>query len=334
MSPGVLVLGILAVLFGLIGAYGAKKYIEGQSRPTETSQPTEELISVPLAVRDLPEGRTITAGDITTAQLTAKQIREMALPDSFMDRVPQIVGRTLQRGVTRGQPFEPAVFYPDGVGPRVAERLDTGERAVTIPFEGSASEAGLITPGAYVDVLFRTFADTARMAPETTVTLLDNVKVLAVDREISEGAVGPEGGAPAGRNVTLAVSPVQARALKVVEDNGSLMLVLRSERDMPSASESGPSTLHELLGLHPAEPPLRTEIYRRGRLTTVVHGPEGPQYFQQATAPYGLPVRERQQASDTQRVPHSPASVTQPTTRGPQAPSPAGSAAKQAPIRR
>jgi hypothetical protein len=59
-------------------------------------------------------------------------------------------------------------------------------------------------------------------------TLLDNVQVLAVDRETEDGATPVNtSGRSSGRTVTLAVTPLQARALQVVEDRGTLSLVLR-----------------------------------------------------------------------------------------------------------
>jgi pilus assembly protein CpaB len=301
MSPGALILGILAVLFGLIGAHGAKKYFEEQKPEVQpVAQPQVTYVTVPLAIRELPEGRTVTVGDITTAKLTKEQIATMALPDSFMNRASEIIGRTLREPVSRSQPFQPTDFYPDGVGPSVADRLDMGERAVTIPYEGVASEAGLVTPGVFVDVLFRTIADAEQMIPETTVTLLENVKVLAVGRETFEGAVAGSDEEITQGSVTLAVSPLQARALKVVEERGTVTLALRGTDDMPKMTDTGPNTLHELLGLREADPPFRTEIYRGGRLTTVIHGADGPQYIEQT--PYGMPVAETPQQADTPEV--------------------------------
>ena len=251
-SPGILFLGILAVLFGLIGAYGAKKYLEQPQVPPPPTPVAETTITVPLAIRDLPEGRSIALGDFTTVRLTEQQVRDMNLPEGFMTRSSQIIGRTLRSAVLKSQAFQPEAFLPDGIGPNIASRLGRGERAVSIRCDDSASQAGLITPGAMVDVLFRTTADAAQMLPEATMTLLDNVQVLAVDRETEDGATPMNAnGQPSGRTVTLAVTPLQARALQVVEDRGTLSLVLRggSEDRLVSTvtSESDPQPESEPL---------------------------------------------------------------------------------------
>lgn len=302
-SPGTLVLGVFAVLFGLVGAFGAKKYLQQQAPPPEASEPTEQLVAIPLAVRDIPAGRTIADGDVATVKLTNKQISQMKLPPSYMADSSQVIGRTLREAVARGQAFDPTAFYPDGIGPSVADQLAPGQRAVTIPFDGNGAEAGLITPGAMVDVLFRTSPRSDESLPETTVTLLDNVKVLAVDREILEGAIAKEKRGATNRTVTLAVDPVQARALKVVEDRGTLTLVLRNGDDVALGDQAAPTTLHDLLGTREAEQPMKTEIYRRGQLTTVVFAEDGRRVTHET--PFSLPVVSRS------RMPTEPVSYTQ-----------------------
>jgi pilus assembly protein CpaB len=343
-SPGIIFLGILAVLFGLIGAHGAKKYLQDQQVAAPPATPVAETtVTVPLAIRDLPEGRTIALGDFTTVRLTEEQIRDMNLPTSFMTKSSQILGRTLRTSVLKSQAFQPETFFPDGIGPNVASRLGPGERAVSVPFDDSASQAGLVTPGATVDVLFRTIADTEQLLPEATMTLLEAVKVLAVDRETEEGATPvTERGRSAQRTVTLAVTPLQAQALKVVEDRGTLTLVLRGmegrqlvgvpepeplpvrgeqatddvedllsraeENARPAAegnltgNDLAPMTLAQLLGIRNTSKPQKLEIYRRGQLTTVIYGDEGRTVIQET--PYGMPVAERPRSVEAQGVSH------------------------------
>jgi pilus assembly protein CpaB len=288
MSPGTLILGIFAILFGLVGAYAAKKYLQQQTpQVTAEEAALQQTYTVPVAINDLAAGRTITLGDLMVERLNYEDIRRRGLPASFMSKSSEIIGRTLKEPVKRGHAFEPTVFYPQGIAPNVVDRLVAGQRAVTIAFTGSAAAAGLITPGADVDVLFRTFGDRTGL-PETTVTLLDNVRVLAVGKEMFEGAVGGNAGKGRFRTVTLSVNTTQAQALKIVEDRGTMMLVLRNGDDPASADVPGPKTLPELLGIRRTDQPFRTEYYRRGRLTTIYHGNGSPRYEHQA--PFGMPV--------------------------------------------
>jgi hypothetical protein len=104
--------------------------------------------------------------------------------------------------------------------------LDAGYRAVTIPIEHISAVQGFARPGTFVDVLFRSRAEEER--PEVTITLLERVKVLAVNQNtLSEQNVELDNGG----TVTLAVTPIQAKALKVVEDRGELSLTLRNPDD-------------------------------------------------------------------------------------------------------
>lgn len=279
LSPGTLILGIFAVLFGLVAAYAAKNYLKEK----EVQAAEDQTVAVPMAVTDLPAERIVTKDDIMVMRLTPQQIESLNVPGPFLDRSFEIVGRQLKVAVPQGQVFAINSLYPRGTGPSVADRLAPGERAVTIPFTGSIAQTGLIVPGAAVDVVFRTQPNQAQGLEETTVTLLDRVRVLAVGRETFEGAQG----AAAGGTVTLAVTSLQARALHVVEGRGSLSLVLRNADDTVATGPPQPTTLPELLGVR-TNKKIVTEIYRRGQRSQTIHGDGPPQYIHDA--PYGMPV--------------------------------------------
>ncbi len=132
----------------------------------------------------------------------------------------------LKEAVNRGETFLPTAFYPDGGGPGIAELLEDGYRAVTIPIEHISAVQGFARPGSFVDVLFRSEEKEDR--PEVTITLLERVEVLAVNKNtLSEKSEELKNGGA----VTLAVTPIQAKALKVVEGRGELSLTLRNPKD-------------------------------------------------------------------------------------------------------
>lgn len=290
ISSGTLVLGIFAVLFGLVGAYAAKQYLAEKPAPqaAPVAVEAEKLTNVPMASIDLPAGRTIAFGDIMTVPMTEKKMRD--LPPGSMLNAKQVIGRTLRTAVTKWSPFSAEGLYPEGTGPSVAERLVPGYRAVSVPLENSEAEMSLLTPGAMVDVVFRTFPAKNAGLPETTVTLLENVEVLAIGETIFPGGktAAPSAGRRENTSVTLACTPHQASALKVVEGRGSLSLVLRGPEDDQLVGHSPPRTLESLLALPERQPAVTTQIYRRGRLTTSVFE-EGRQVFTSESFG-GLPV--------------------------------------------
>lgn len=269
VSPGTLILGIFAVLFGLVGAYAAKQYL---STPPAAVAEKPKASIVPMAAGDLVPGRTLTLGDVVLMRLTPDQTQKMHLPSLYMVNPQQIIGRTLRVPLAKGEAFTPTSFYPEGMGPSVAERLKPGYRAATVPLENSAAELSVVTPGTMVDIVFRTNRDAVQNMPETTVNLLENVEVLAVGSETFQGARPLAVGRMESTfktNVTLAVSPQQVSALKVVEGRGTMSLVARNPQDKGSAGPSQPQTLANLLRVAEPKPPFTTEIYRRGSLTTV-----------------------------------------------------------------
>jgi hypothetical protein len=108
-----------------------------------------------------------------------------------------------------------------------------------------------------VDVLFRADAIKDADVPETTVTLLEGVEVLAV------APVTATRGNATQKKTTLAVTAEQANALKIAEGRGTFTLALRNPDDMQVAGVTQPQTLERLLNLSVKEE-FTTRIYRRG----------------------------------------------------------------------
>ncbi len=268
LSPGTLVVGIFALLFGLAGAYAVKQYLQPvpQEQPVAEA-PAPETIIVPMAGDDLQTGRPLRISDIILLQMTREQMRERNLPSRFMNNPSQIVGRILRQPLNQGDVFTTPLFYPEGTGPTVAERLKPGFRAVTIELDESGAMSGFASPGSMVDVLFRAESDDDQERPETTVTLVSAVEVLALDGNSIPGAQ-VEGQA---RTATLAVATDGVRALKIAEGNGVFSLSLRNPNDVDNlVAADGISTLEQLLNIPAKEAPFVSEIYRRGQRQEVL----------------------------------------------------------------
>ncbi|MEE8451469.1 MAG: Flp pilus assembly protein CpaB [Thermoguttaceae bacterium] len=276
LSPGTLILAVFAVLFGLVGAYAAKQYLREEPQPEVVEVDTRR--TVPLAAADLSAGRTITMGDVMLVRMSPEQISERGITAGFMTNPRQVIGRTLRRAVPKGEAFVVSDLYPEGMGPSMADRLKPGYRAVSISLEPRAAQSRLVSPGSMVDVLFRTFRNKAEHVPETTVTLLQRVEVLAIGQETFLGARAPQGATLRSQmppTVTLAVTPQQAGALAVVDTHGTMSLILCGPEgeifaDGSPADRSKPQTLTGLLGFPQPEKPFTTELYRRGKMTTSV----------------------------------------------------------------
>ncbi len=264
VSSGTLTVVLFAIIAGLAGAFIVRQRLETPPPAPPTIAASPDDVIVPVASVDLKPGQMLTINDIAMVRMSPENFaKSKYVNQPYMRNTGQIENRVLKVEVKRGEAFLTTVFYPDGAGPGIADMLDEGYRAVSIPIEHISAVQGFARPGAFVDVLFR--SDKTDDRPEVTITLLERVKILAVNKNtLSEHNVDlDKGGA-----VTLAVTPLQAKALKVVEDRGELSLTLRNPNDdldfMPvdlnrgekmrgvaGGGQPGPEALPEQAGLEP-----------------------------------------------------------------------------------
>jgi pilus assembly protein CpaB len=275
MSPGTLLLAVVAIAAGLLGAYIVKQNLEKQDQVAEVvaEEPKAETTVVPVSSTSLKAGREITLGDIALYRLSRSELAERGIKGPFMNNTEQIIGRVLRGDLPAGQVFDTNAFYPEGMGPGVVELLEPGKRAITVPVEMDSAVAGFATPGTWVDVLFRSNASNSRASqddalPEVAVTLLERVKVLAVNDNTFEGRRSAGQGATQSSRVTLEVNPDDATALRVVDGRGTLALALRHPDDELSFSRQNPLSLTELLNIPPPQKH-QMEIFRGNRVSRV-----------------------------------------------------------------
>lgn len=231
VSSGTMTVTVFAALVGLGGAFVVRQTMQ-RTVPTEAAPPAPvpAPVVVPLAAMDLSPGRKLTLNDIAPQRLTQEEFKKSEFRKvTFLGNTMQIQGRTLRKAIPAGRPFQPDDFFPDGAGPDIAERLQAGYRAVTVPIESVGSVNGFAVPGSIVDVLFRAKPEGAR--PAVTLTLLERIEVLAFNVHTTPGLRDPGAALTAAATVTLAVTPQQAKILKVVEGRGDMSLTLRNPKD-------------------------------------------------------------------------------------------------------
>jgi pilus assembly protein CpaB len=127
-------------------------------------------------------------------------------------------------------------FYPDEIitGKRVSEHLGGSAlsaliskeyRAISVRVDDVVGVAGFILPGNRVDILATKRDRTINHA--ITRTLLQNIKVLAVDQEASQEKEKPA----IVRAVTLELKPEQAEIIVQAMQEGTIQLTLRNPLD-------------------------------------------------------------------------------------------------------
>ena len=274
-NPGTLTAAVFAILLGLGGAVTVRQYLAQQTAQVALPAPTPRAakIFVPVAAVDLQAGHAVSMNDIAIFQFTPEDFAKSRFKSTaFLSDSRQISSRTLKTPVRQGEAFLPVAFYADGMGPGLAQQLRPGFRAVTVPIENVGAVAGFARPGSFVDVLFR--SNPAEDRPEITLTLIEMVEVLAVNESLHPDSKVVVSGQNASGTVTVAVTPPQAKALKVVESRGQLSLALRNPDDLGNILPVSSSTaqrlmIEDILGLQPANRKERMEVYKGGKLEVV-----------------------------------------------------------------
>ena len=119
--------------------------------------------------------------------------------------------------------------------------LRPGYRAVTIAVDAVSGAAGLIWPGDRVDLILTQAIDEGdtsaakRIAAEI---VLRDVRVIAIDQQMVQGASGVMDNSPA-RTINLEVSSASGEQVQIATKLGKLSLAVRSAESGPSDDKDG-----------------------------------------------------------------------------------------------
>jgi pilus assembly protein CpaB len=144
-----------------------------------------------------------------------------------------------------------------------------GTRAVTIIVDAITGVGGFVRPGDKVDILWTFQLPQGGQAQPVTLTLFQEIPVLAIGRTMA-GQGGDEGGAEeaAQQHVTLALVPQETSLLLFARENGKIQLALRPRLEsgvvaVPPASID--RLMERALGISPdaqAPPARHVDVYR------------------------------------------------------------------------
>ena len=231
------------------------------------SDPTAGGANTPVvtATLDIARGGTIQA-DMIHLELVPKR---WANPKAIAT-IEEAIGRVVTIPILAGEPVLETKIAANGAGVGLAAIIPKGMRAFTIQTPTVATGvAGFILPGNKVDVLL-TVKDQGGGADMHggTITLLQNLEILAVDQRLGTDPAPSEklGAAKELRSVTLLVTPDQAAKLDLGGNLGTLHLTLRNPEDTIEVNTSRLATIVELSQSHPgllaaiptpAAPPVR-----------------------------------------------------------------------------
>lgn len=217
--------------FGLVAWISTHPHHADAARPIAGQPPPPPANRVVLvAAKPLRAGNLLKPEDIGEKRLPTESIAAGASDASPKAR-SALFGAMIRRSLAPDEPIlDGDVIHPGDHG-FLAAVLQPGMRAVTLSLNQVASDASLIWPGDHVDMLLTQQLD-QHAAPAArrvfTETVLSDVRVLAIDQQLVEGAT-PDNAMPKGaRTLTVEVTPEQAERLSVALHLGKLALSVRS----------------------------------------------------------------------------------------------------------
>lgn len=243
----IVILGVAVV--AAIGAGYMAKNLATPAEPVmvqSAPQPQIELTEVLVAAQDVPMGEML-GGSVRWQPWPAE-----AVNDTFItrEREPE-AAQELRNAVARlnlyaGEPVKRNRLIGEGQS-FMAAILPPGKRAVATQITADTSAGGFILPNDRVDVIMtRRSEDHTSPGGFITETILENIRVLAIDQTIQEDEDGRR--VKVGETATLELTPEQAEVITVAQQMADrLTLALRSVADADETA--GTSGLHLVNGL-------------------------------------------------------------------------------------
>jgi pilus assembly protein CpaB len=198
-----------------------------EQKPVADVPPAVPKFQIVNAVKPLTRGSVIHAEDIVLSETT------IAPTAGTVTTTANAIDRAVLRNIARGETISEINTASVSKGVRLSELVPPGLRAIAVRVADESSVANLVQPSDRVDVLLVSNAAHGAQAgsqlfpPAETVTVLQNVPVLAV----GDMTIGGASGRPTNRNVTIAVTPEQAAMVAMVGTVGTGYLTLRSSSD-------------------------------------------------------------------------------------------------------
>jgi len=247
---------LLAIVAGLVAAVLVFVAVNNSdSDDSKIAVSSGDVTAVVVANQDISAGTEITAEMVQVADVPANLLVKNAITDSTL-----AVGQTTRFPVSQGEQLVRASFGAQTEEDGLAYVVPKGKRAMALSVEEVTAVGGLLRPGDRVDVIAVFDSETgileiltgpAESRPTTSMTVLQDVEILAIAQQAQEPIPALEGEAdpsaqtrtsgqvpddpdedPRASTVTLALDPAQAVQLAAIQQEASrIFLALRAVGD-------------------------------------------------------------------------------------------------------
>lgn len=246
----------LLVAAVLVGAFAAVLlWLYAEQLDDEHEALVANQVEVVKAARNIPAGTPLTKDRITTEKVPRKFLPPNPLLESELNIY---LGTPVAVNIEEGAMILTSDFSVAEVSRTLSSKIPPEERAMTISVDTVSGLAGLLRPGDRVDIL-GTFpigtkeelvedASGNKAVGYVTMTLLQNVTLLATGQTISDVPTGDGQQARGGQysTVTMSVTIDEAELLTIAQTRGKMTLLLRNREDVEVATITK-KTLREVL---------------------------------------------------------------------------------------
>jgi len=261
-SGGNKLLLVTGLTLGLISAALAFVYLRSAGEETTGGSSGGPTTPVVVAAQDIPGGTRISGDMLTVKNISSAEV----LTGAFSDPAELVEQVTVVPLVAGEQVITAKIAGGDatalGDDPPLSLILPEGQRAVAAPIANVDAVSGLVRPGDYVDVILglkfnvraQDGSDENTGSDSAATTILQNVKVLSIEQDVTTTTVGTgeeavggnspanESAQPGAGSATFLVSPIHAEVLGLAAlcaetYNGRLLVSLRGFGDVGPVPE-------------------------------------------------------------------------------------------------
>ena len=232
---------LTALGLGLIGYQVTRPPKTVMVTAVADAPPPPLTVDVLVAARSLPAGTLMKDEDFTKRAVPSGDVPKGALTDNPEAR-GDLRGALLRHYLDANN----VLMSGDVLHPRdrgfLAAVLTPGTRAISVGVDAITGDGGLIWPGDRVDLILTQQLDdkdTPLAKRFVSETVLSDVRVVAVDQSIAQGAVaaGDNTTGRLARTVTLEVTPQQAERAALADRLGKITLAIRAADAVAEATD-------------------------------------------------------------------------------------------------
>jgi pilus assembly protein CpaB len=216
----------LALVFASLAALIAKSWIDKQinSKGPATTPVVVGAMEIPFGVKVEP------------MHVKIMQWPDADIPEGSFRKTEDVIGKIAKNNFYPNEPITAKRIAEHLGGSTLSSLVSENSRAISIRVDDVVGVAGFVLPGNRVDVLSTQAVRRNGESNAETHTILENIKVLAVDQEAS-----PDKEKPAVvRAVTLELKPEEAETLVAAMQEGKIQLTLRNPVDSNKLKETQP----------------------------------------------------------------------------------------------